>query len=155
MGKVRAIKDMLVKVEFLDEMPELGEVVIAQNEAKAPLVVDSFIDDTTAACLNIRSSVDLYKGMDVMRTYHGIEVPTGPETIGRILDAMGEPLDKMPLPEGLAKKNIFEIGKGSEEFKARKPEILETGIRVIDFFTPFVKGRKIGIIGVPVLVRRC
>jgi len=146
-GKIRAIKDMLVKVEFLDEMPEIGELVIAQNDIKAPLMVDAFIDDTTAACLNIRSSTDLYKGMEVVRSYHGVEVPTGPETIGRIFDAMGESLDKIVTNPNLPKKNIFEISKGGNEFKARKPEILETGIRVIDFFTPFVKGRKIGIIG--------
>src|SRR5206468_4219230 len=61
----------------------------------------------------------------------------------------GRPLDGQPLPSSseLKYRNILQSSPRSMSFKATKPEILETGIKVIDFFTPFVKGRKIGIVG--------
>ena len=147
-GKIRTIKQLVITVEFLDEMPKIGEILRAQNESKSPLLVDSYRDDTTAVCLNMRSATDLVKGMKVDLTGHGIEVPTGDSAVGRIWDALGEPLDEleMPGPE-VPRRNIFEISGDSGSFKPAKTEILETGIKVIDFFTPFVKGRKIGIIG--------
>jgi F-type H+/Na+-transporting ATPase subunit beta len=103
---------------------------------------------TTAVCLNILSDRTLTKEMEVRRSGKGIEIPVGEETVGRIFDAIGRPLDGMPqVADTVTRKNILEINTKNQGFAGRKPEILETGIKVIDFFTPFVKGRKIGIIG--------
>lgn len=147
-GSVLSIKDLVIKVEFADGMPEIGEVVIVQDANKSPLLVDSLLDATTAICLNIRSSRSIQKAMPVERTGKGIEIPTGELTIGRIFDAIGEPLDGQPqVPEGTPRKDIFKISRKTTSFAAAKPEILESGVKVIDFFTPFVKGRKIGVIG--------
>jgi F-type H+-transporting ATPase subunit beta len=87
--------------------------------------------------------------MQSTRTGNGIQIPLGDVTIGRILDALGDPLDGLgPVgDENTPRKNILQLPARSTEFNVQKPEILETGIKVIDFFTPFVKGRKIGIIG--------
>lgn len=87
--------------------------------------------------------------MEVLSTGKGIEIPIGDLTIGRILDALGDPLDgQLPITGAdLKYKDILKLPAKSNDFSIRKPEILETGIKVIDFFTPFVKGRKIGIIG--------
>lgn len=147
-GTIRSIKQLVVTVEFDQQMPNIGEILLAENEKKSPLWVDSFQDDITAVCLNLRSATDLVKGMKVELSGHGIEVPTGEQTIGRILDAMGDPLDaKDPIPPDVKRKDIMKISGEKMEFKPSKVEILETGIKVIDFFTPFVKGRKVGIIG--------
>ena len=66
-----------------------------------------------------------------------------------MFDALGRTIDgKPPLDEtGMERRNIFEVRETSKSLVADPPEILETGIKVLDFFTPFVKGRKIGIIG--------
>ncbi len=147
-GTIRVIKQLVVTVEFVDEMPRIGEILRAQNKSNSPLLVDSIKDDTTAVCLNMRSATDLTKGMKAEATGHSIEVPTGQQSIGRILDALGEPLDGLEAPPADSpRKDIFTISGEESEFKAEKTEILETGIKVIDFFTPFVKGRKIGIVG--------
>lgn len=147
-GSVISIKDLVVKVEFADDMPEIGEVIIVDDKNKSQLLVDSLPNDTTAMCLNIRSSRTIQKAMKVERTHKSIEVPLGPLTIGRIFDAVGQPLDGKPqVPDDTPRKGIFELGEKSKGFTAQKPELLETGIKVIDFFTPFVKGRKIGVIG--------
>src|SRR6185369_4052243 len=90
------------------------------------------------------------KRLPVERTGRGVEVPVGPATIGRILDALGRPLDGRPLTDTdqqLSYKNIWQLPPRRMSFEASQPQILETGIKVIDFFTPFVKGRKVGIIG--------
>ncbi len=147
-GVIRQIKQLVVHVECIDGMPEVGEILRADDEDKSPLLVDAIKDDVTVICLNMRSAKGLVKGMNVELTGHSIEVPTGQPTIGRILDALGEPLDGLaPIPEDVKRRNIFTIASDNSDFKPRKIEILETGVKVIDFFTPFVKGRKIGIVG--------
>jgi len=146
-GRVRTIKELVLKVEFAEDRPEIGEVVLVENEEKSPLLVDSFIDDMTAACLNLKSHKAISKGMGVQRTQHSIEVPVGEKAIGRIFNAMGDPLDGMPAPVDVKRRNIFVSDQQMTGMKPAKPEILETGIKVIDFFTPFVKGRKVGIVG--------
>ncbi len=147
-GEIRTIRDVVVTVEFSEEMPEIGELILAHNEEKSPLLVESFQSDTTAICLNIRSSRTMHKGMKVERTGRGIEVPTGTQAIGRIFDALGEPIDGQPAPgKDVPRKSIRASSGRTQQFKPSKEEILETGIKVIDFFTPFVKGRKIGIVG--------
>src|SRR5690606_31632162 len=96
----------------------------------------------------IMSDRTIKKGMTAARTGRGIEVPTGDKIIGRVLDFMGNPLDGgEPIDESAPRKDIFRVENKSTKFEALKPEILETGIKVLDFFTPFVKGRKIGVIG--------
>jgi len=147
-GLISAVKDLIVHVTFDTNMPNVGEVIIVQNNQRSPLLVDSLFDESTAICINIRSNKDIQKKMAVVRTNLGIEIPVGPETIGRIFNPLGEVVDgKTPLPENIKKKNIFSNSRQSSGFTIQKPEILETGIKVIDFFTPFVKGRKVGVIG--------
>ena len=148
-GVVVSIKDLVVRVQFDDHSPALGEVILVQNGFQTKLLVDHLEPGGIAMCLNVRSDRRVQKGMAVERTGKGIQVPVGDATIGRILDALGDPLDgKGPVgDENTQYKNILDLPGRSTEFNIQKPEILETGIKVIDFFTPFVKGRKIGIIG--------
>lgn len=147
-GVVRVIKDLVVHVEFEDEVPKIGELVVVDSKQKGLLLVDSLKAGNVAICLNIQTDRSIEKNMKVELTGKGIEVPVGDATIGRIFDALGRPLDGKPgLDENNPTKNIFKLPPRSTSFKAAKPEILETGIKVIDFFTPFVKGRKVGIIG--------
>ena len=147
-GIVIAMNEMVVKVEFEKEVPAIGEVLLVNDEAKSELMVHSFIDDMTVACLNLRSSSSMVRGDEVEATGRGIEVPTGEEVVGRILDPMGKPMDdKKPMSENVKYRNIYYQEEQKNNFQPQKPELLETGVRVIDFFTPFVKGRKIGIVG--------
>lgn len=148
-GIVRSIKDLVVHVAFDEDMPELNELILIDNENKTPLLVDSLANGNTALCLNVRADRTIQKGMKVQRTNKSIEIPVGEELIGRVVDAMGAPIDGKPPIEGpnIQTRDIFRMPVGNANFSVTKPEILETGIKVIDFFTPFVKGRKIGIIG--------
>ncbi len=148
-GFVVSIKDLVVRAQFDEQAPRIGELIEVDNGVGTKLLVDHLEAGGIAFCLNVRSDRRIEKGMKVTGTGLGIEIPIGDPTIGRILDALGEPLDGQPSITGddVKRKDILKLPPRSTEFKSAKPEILETGIKVIDFFTPFVKGRKIGIIG--------
>ncbi len=146
-GYVVSIKDLVVLVQFDEAGPAINEIVEVDNGNASQLLVDHLEPGGIAFCLNIRSDRKIEKGMVVNATGHGIEIPVGAPTIGRILDAIGAPLDGQPPVEGAELKDILKLPGKNTNFEIRTPEILETGIKVIDFFTPFVKGRKIGIIG--------
>ena len=147
-GTIVSVKDLVVRVQFDDESPALNELLEVQNGNSTQILVDHLEPGGIAFCLNVRSDLRMMKGMAVERTYKGIEVPIGDITIGRILNALGDPLDgKEPIAKDAPRKDVMKLPAKSTNFSVSKPEILETGIKVIDFFTPFVKGRKIGVIG--------
>jgi F-type H+-transporting ATPase subunit beta len=148
-GSIRAVEELVVRVQFDEDAPRIGELLIAQSPNKGLLLVDHLMPGGIAVCLNVNNDVGLQKNMPAQRTMKGIEIPVGQPTVGRVLNALGHPLDGLPFditPETKF-KDILQLPKASTSFKAAKVDILETGLRVIDFFTPFVKGRKMGIIG--------
>ncbi len=149
-GTIRAIKGLVLRVAFPDSMPALSELVVVDNAAETPLLVESLLPGNIAVCMNIMSDQTLEKNMRVNLTGKSIEIPVGNAMIGRVVDALGNPIDGKPPVDAdgkMPKRSIFQSPEQSHTFAISKPEILETGIKVIDFFTPFVKGRKIGIIG--------
>lgn len=149
-GTIRSIRELIVVVRFDEGGPDIGELLVAANAERTILLVESLLPDGSVVCLNIRSEHTVQRGMEVERTGKGIEIAVGPETVGRIFDALGNPLDELPTLLGnpnIKTKNIYKLPARDTSFAMTKPQILETGIKVIDFFAPFVKGRKIGIIG--------
>jgi len=148
-GVIQTVKDLVVTVSFDDDCPDINEIVIVDNPGKAILLVDSVGANNNALCLNIHGDRTIQKGMGVKGSGKSIEIPVGDKTIGRMLDALGNPIDGLESLDSpdIERRNIFTSAGHNDNFKIAKPEILETGIKVIDFFTPFVKGRKIGIIG--------
>lgn len=148
-GIVNAINDVVIRVQFDDDVPRSGEIVIVQNPDNTRLLVDHLEKGGIAVCLNVRSDRTIQKGMEVERTNRGIEIPVGEQTIGRVFDALGDPIDGLEQldEDKIVRRDIFKMPKQATTVTTTQPQILETGIKVIDFFTPFVKGRKIGIIG--------
>jgi F-type H+-transporting ATPase subunit beta len=151
-GVVRVLKDLVIKVQFDADMPELNEMLYVENEAGTPLLVSSLEKGDMAVCLNIAGDRSVKKGAQVRRSGRSLEVPVGPEMVGRVWDAMARPIDGKPQLDDavlskMIKRPIFSPNFQATSLSSRPDEILETGIKVLDFFTPFVKGRKIGIIG--------
>ncbi len=148
-GVLVSVKDLVVRAQFDADPPSVNELVEVQNGHKTQLLVDHLEPGGIAFCLNVRNDLRMTNGMSVERTHKGIEIPIGDVTIGRILNALGDPLDGQDAITGkdVKFKDILKLPPRTANFTSAKPEILETGIKVIDFFTPFVKGRKIGIIG--------
>lgn len=149
LGIIMSIKDLVVRVRFDEDCPDIGELLIVDNQMATQLLVEKLEPGGVVLCLNVRTDRSLMKGMKVRRSGRGLEIPIGDRTIGRIFNALGDPLDGQEVLVGddIVRKDILRLPPRSTSFQITKPEILETGIKVIDFFAPFVKGRKIGIIG--------
>lgn len=147
-GVIAAIRDFVVRVRFDEDVPNVNELVVAKNGHETQLLVERLDADGTVWCLNVRSDLRLSKGMAVERARRGIEIPVGDAIIGRVFNALGDPLDgQTPVVSDVGYKDILKLPPRTTNFSIAQPEILETGIKVIDFFAPFIKGRKIGIIG--------
>lgn len=148
-GKVIAVSQLIIKVRFDNDLPLLNELLAVANGEQTKLLVSHINPDNVAVCLKLSNDNTVQKHMAVKRLNGGIAVPVGPETIGRVFNALGQAIDGKPPISGdkIGYRNILDIPPPVSNFNVKPPEILETGIKVIDFFTPFVKGRKIGIIG--------
>ncbi len=146
-GTVLNIDELVVEVEFEGKMPLIGEILTVKNDNASQLIVEKHIVGGRALCLNINSDNTIQKRMSVRGTGQGLEVPVGREIVGRILDAFGNPLDGKPPVKSKQTRDIYQTAPHKVSFKNSKLEILETGIKVIDFLSPFVKGRKVGIVG--------
>lgn len=87
------------------------------------------------------------KGMKVGRSGRGLEIPIGDRTIGRIFNALGDPLDGQEVLVGddIVRKDILRLPPRSTSFQITKPEILETGIKVIDFLHRLLKAAKLAL----------
>lgn len=146
-GIIRSVRSIVVEVAFDEGLPRIGELLRVDNTEKTALLVDHISDSNRAICLNIPADKTLQKNMTVEATGQGIEIPVGDQTIGRMFNALGQVVDDQGELPSASTRNIMRLPNRRSGFEVKKPEILETGIKVIDFFTPFVKGRKIGIIG--------
>jgi F-type H+-transporting ATPase subunit beta len=145
-GSINAVSSTVIEVIFDDLPPAVGEVVIV-DPLNAKLVVETNQEDGTTLCLNVENNTSIERGMKVTSTGAGVQIPVGEEMIGRIVDAFGRPLDGLGPVETTESRDIIKTNSHTTVRANAKPELLETGIKVVDFFAPFVKGRKIGIIG--------
>ncbi len=151
-GVVRTLKGLVIKVQFDEDIPNLNEMLYVDNENKSPLLVSSITGGDTALCLNIGGEYSIQKGDKVNRSGKSLEIPVGEEMIGRVWDTMGRPIDGKPqldqaVLDKMIKRPIFSPAFQETSLENKSDEVLETGLKVLDFFTPFVKGRKIGIVG--------
>lgn len=145
-GHVRGIKGLVVTVAFPGDKPRPGDLVALQEDPSVLLQVESFANDLEAACLNLGPQSAVRRGAKVVPTDKTISVPVGKATRGRMFNALGQPIDGGP-SLAKAKRREVRAPKLTSHRSVASSDVLETGLKVIDFFTPFVKGRKIGITG--------
>jgi F-type H+-transporting ATPase subunit beta len=144
-GVIKSLRGLMVEVQIMGEKPDLKELLLVEDNPDLFLEVNLFKADT-AICVNLANSQTLRCGQKVTRSNTKVSVPVGPKTMGRVFNALGEPLDNLPSIQ--ENRKVISEPTGTNSYrKTQKLELLETGLKVIDFLTPFVKGRKIGIIG--------
>ena len=144
---VISIRGLIIEVVCRGAIkPVIHELLIVPEHPEAPLEVVMFTGETTAMCINLTSSSLIKRNTKLERTNRTVSVPTGKEVLGRLFNALGQPIDGGKSLEAVAQKGIYDVPKQTS-FTGNQEDLLETGIKVIDFLTPFVKGRKIGIIG--------
>ena len=109
--------------------------------------VEQHLENQTVRCVMMAGSEGMRRGMPVTALGHGIQVPVGPATLGRMFNVLGEPIDGQPQPDEQAPR--WDIHRAPPPFAEQRPatDILETGIKVIDLIEPYPKGGKIGLFG--------
>lgn len=147
-GKVVQIVGAVVDVRFdKDHLPDLlNAVEIDNNGTKIVVEVAQHIGDDVVRCIAMSSTDGLVRGVPAVDTGKAIAVPVGRETLSRMFNLLGEPVDNLPAPETAEKWEIHRQPPTYEEQTAAN-EILETGIKVIDLIAPYLKGGKIGLFG--------
>ncbi|MCI7791658.1 MAG: F0F1 ATP synthase subunit beta [Lachnospiraceae bacterium] len=148
-GKVTQIVGAVLDVKFKEgELPEINEAIKIRRQDGSELTVEvaQHLGDDTVRCIAMGPTDGLVRGMEAEATGAPISVPVGENTLGRMFNVLGEPIDNKPVPEGVS----FEpIHRPAPEFKeqATETELLETGIKVVDLLCPYQKGGKIGLFG--------
>ena len=147
-GKVVQIVGAVVDIKFeKNNLPDLlNAIEIDNNGTKLTVEVAQHIGDDIVRCIAMGSTDGLVRGIDAVDTGKAISVPVGKETLSRMFNLLGEPVDNLPPPKTEERWEIHREPPSYEEQTASN-EILETGIKVIDLIAPYLKGGKIGLFG--------
>jgi F-type H+-transporting ATPase subunit beta len=145
-GRVVQIIGAVIDVEFpRDSVPQVYDA-LKINEKDITLEVQQQLGDGVVRSIALGSSEGLSRGLTVENTGAPISVPVGIETLGRIMDVLGNPIDECG-PIGEKERAAIHRAAPTYEELAAAEELLETGIKVIDLVCPFAKGGKIGLFG--------
>ena len=146
-GKITQIIGAVVDVKFDGDLPEILSALECKNgDNRLVLEVAQHLGESTVRTIAMDATEGLKRGDEVINTKAPIQVPVGPETLGRIINVIGEPIDE----KGEVKtKEKWPIHRAAPEFseQSTETEILVTGIKVVDLLAPYAKGGKIGLFG--------
>src|SRR2546421_10866224 len=146
-GTIAQVIGAVVDVKFEGDLPTIMSALHAQNQGKTlVLEVAQHLGENTVRTVAMDTTDGLVRGAEVVDTGNPIMMPVGPETLGRILNVIGEPVDERG---PIVTKMRSPIHKPAPEFvdQSTEAEILVTGIKVVDLLTPYAKGGKIGLFG--------
>ena len=153
MGKITQVLGAVVDVEFSDgSLPPIYNALKVSNPAisdqQGNLVIEvaQHLGENTVRCVAMDTTEGLVRGMEAMDTGTGITVPVGAETLGRVLNVIGEPVDEQGPVNA---KKSYPIHRPTPEFvdQETKVQAFETGIKVVDLLAPYARGGKIGLFG--------
>ena len=153
-GKIIQIIGAVLDIKFSsDDLPALNNAIeINNNGTKIVAEVAQHLGDDVVKCIAMSSTDGLKRGMEAIDTGAPISVPVGKETLGRMFNVTGDPIDGKEAPVTEEKWSIHRPAPSFAE-QNNSAEILETGIKAIDLLCPYSKGGKIGLLVVLVLVR--
>ncbi len=146
-GTITQVLGAVVDVRFDKNLPAILSALTTENQGKTlVLEVAQHLGENSVRTIAMDATEGLTRGQDVVDTGAPISVPVGPETLGRILNVIGEPIDERG---PLGTKKVQSIHQPAPEFvdQSTDTEILVTGIKVIDLIAPYAKGGKIGLFG--------
>ena len=149
-GKITQIISAVLDIKFQEgNLPEINEAINVPLKDGGRLVVEvaQHLGDDTVRCIALGPTDGLVRGMDAIATGAPISVPVGENTLGRLFNVLGDPIDEIEAPKTDEKWPIHRPAPSFEE-QATSQEMLETGIKVVDLLCPYQKGGKIGLFGV-------
>ncbi len=145
-GKIIEIKGVVIDAVFPNELPQIYSALKIQVDGRELIAeVQQHLGDDRVRAVAMDATDGLARGVDVVDTGAPISVPVGKQTLGRIWNVLGDPVDNKPAAEG----ERWPIHRDPPLFQDLSPrtEIFETGIKVIDLLAPYVRGGKIGLFG--------
>ena len=148
-GKITQIISAVLDIKFQEgNLPEINEAINVPLKVGGKLVVEvaQHLGDDTVRCIALGPTDGLVRGMDAIATGAPISVPVGENTLGRLFNVLGDPIDEIEAPKTEEKWPIHRPAPSFEE-QATSQEMLETGIKVVDLLCPYQKGGKIGLFG--------
>ncbi len=148
-GKITQVIGAVLDVKYGEgKLPEINEAIEVTRQDGSRLVVEvaQHLGDDIVRCIAMGPTDGLVRGMDAVATGAAISVPVGENTLGRIFNVLGEPIDEKPAPTDVEYEPIHKKAPAFEE-QSTEAELLETGIKVIDLLCPYQKGGKIGLFG--------
>jgi F-type H+-transporting ATPase subunit beta len=146
-GTITQVIGAVVDVKFEGELPSILNALYAQNQGKRlVLEVAQHLGENTVRTIAMDTTDGLVRGAEVVDTGAPIAMPVGPETLGRILNVVGEPVDERG---PITTKRTMPIHRPAPEFieQSTESEILVTGIKVVDLLEPYARGGKVGLFG--------
>ncbi len=147
LGKIKQIIGPVVDVEFEGELPPiLNALHVNMNNSRVVLEVAQHLGENTLRSIAMSATEGLKRGEEVIDTGAPIQVPVGPETLGRITNVVGEPIDEIG---EIKTKKTYSIHRQAPKYieQSTNTEMLVTGIKVVDLLAPYAKGGKIGLFG--------
>merc|ERR1711988_569439 len=146
-GKIVSVIGAVVDVQFDEGLPEiLNALTVTNREPKLVLEVAQHLGENTVRTIAMDGTEGLIRGNVVNDTGNPIMIPVGPETLGRIINVVGDPIDERgPIPTD--KRQAIHAEAPEFDEMSVEQEILETGIKVVDLLAPYAKGGKIGLFG--------
>lgn len=148
-GKITQIIGAVLDIKFSEgRLPEINDAINVTTQEGKKLVVEvsQHLGDDTVRCIAMGSTDGLVRGMDAEATGAPISVPVGENTLGRMFNVLGEPIDEAKTPKNVEYWPIHRKAPSFEE-QSTSQEMLETGIKVVDLLCPYQKGGKIGLFG--------
>ena len=148
-GKITQIIGAVLDIKFAEgQLPEINDAInITMKDGKKLVVeVSQHLGDDTVRCIAMGSTDGLVRGMDAEATGAAISVPVGENTLGRMFNVLGDPIDEIERPKDVEYWPIHRKAPSFEE-QATSQEMLETGIKVVDLLCPYQRGGKIGLFG--------
>lgn len=148
-GKITQIIGAVLDIKFQDsELPEINSAINITRSNGECLVVEvaQHLGDDTVRCIAMGPTDGLVRGMDAEATGEPISVPVDENTLGRMFNVLGDPIDNKPAPKVQKHMPIHRKAPSFEE-QSTSTEMLETGIKVVDLLCPYQKGGKIGLFG--------
>lgn len=147
-GKITQIISAVIDIKFTEgNLPEINSAINIKTNDGSKLVVEvaQHLGDDTVRCIALGPTDGLVRGMEAEATGAPISVPVGEQTLGRMFNVLGDPIDNKPAPE----VEHMPIHRKAPTFveQATNTEMLETGIKVVDLLCPYQKGGKIGLFG--------
>ena len=146
-GKITQVIGAVVDVQFEDHLPAILNALETTNDGKRlVLEVAQHLGESTVRTVAMDSSEGLVRGQDVTDTGEPIAVPVGDETLGRIINVVGEPVDEAGPVKTKEMRAIHQPAPSYVD-QSTEAQILVTGIKVVDLLAPYAKGGKIGLFG--------